>query len=435
MQHFRVGNAGDSKTPEKRASSQNNIANTDAADGPLNVVSPIRSANVPQAIERSPEPEPAPASQGHIARMKQAASVYASTADSSFEVKVGVNNASPSPKINLLSGDNSQAGSSATGPTFSAIPNDSEVVITHARNFKSVYIRSLAATDEFQTMIGTVSEAALDAPKLQAYPVPREDHVLAPFEGIYYRAAVIRCNKDAGTVYVGYIDFGNRQEVPYASLKVLPTELIELPRYTFMVWLKGVEEEANPNELKAMEEYLNEVSEAVDSTKIFKVKGDNAKIKASDFVELFDIYTNKPLHEHLNGMVHKRYRIADLQQKVVNGPNTLMAPGFDRINENIITCILHDDTTAFMEDDEKIQSYGATVKTAPAYKPKERELCVVKNNEPEGDVWYRCIYQQELVDDRAQVYCIDYGKIIYVRANNIRVSIHFDNSFLYHINY
>lgn len=69
--------------------------------------------------------------------------------------------------------------------------------------------------------------------------------------------------------------------------------------------------------------------------------------------------------------------------------------------------------------------YGESAKNAPAYKPKQKELCVVRIKETEGYFWYRCIYQTELVDERAQVYCIDYGKVDTVRQNNIRVSVTF----------
>lgn len=38
-----------------------------------------------------------------------------------------------------------------------------------------------------------------------------------------------------------------------------------------------------------------------------------------------------------------------------------------------------------------------------------------------GYAWFRAMYKTDLVDDRAQVHCIDYGHNNVVRANDIRV--------------
>ena len=91
----------------------------------------------------------------------------------------------------------------------------------------------------------------------------------------------------------------------------------------------------------------------------------------------------------------------------------------ERIYENYVTSILKEDVDTFMNDDAVTQAFGLSVKTALACKPKVKELCIVEINEAEGKIWYRCQYQQELVNDHAQVYCFDYGKIERVRANNI----------------
>lgn len=56
----------------------------------------------------------------------------------------------------------------------------------------------------------------------------------------------------------------------------------------------------------------------------------------------------------------------------------LMIIGSERILENYVTCILKADVGQFMDSDHKIQDYGASVKNAPAYKPKPKELCVVE---------------------------------------------------------
>lgn len=133
------------------------------------------------------------------------------------------------------------------------------------------------------------------------------------------------------------------------------------------------------------------------------------------------------VEEHLNSLVQKRYYVSDLTQKVlkVDAANlpTLIAIDTQRVDNNMITCMCHDDVCLFMEHHEKTQKYGDEVKNVPAYQPKKEELCVVGMKDGEGGyVWFRAKYQKDLVDDRVQVHCIDYDHTNVVRAIDIRVS-------------
>lgn len=189
-----------------------------------------------------------------------------------------------------------------------------------------------------------------------------------------------------------------------------------------MVGLKNVESDVCPNEELAMRNYLEKLSENGTSA-ILRIKGDNPEIGAKDLVELVDVISNKSVNETLNGMVQKRFKISDLKQKVMKNCVWLMMIDNEEINENIITCIVEDDVDKFIADEGKIQTYGESVKTAPAHKPKQKELCIAEIKDPEGGIfWYRCMFHQWVIYGwLAQVYCIDYGKIDYVRAHNIRV--------------
>lgn len=109
------------------------------------------------------------------------------------------------------------------------------------------------------------------------------------------------------------------------------------------------------------------------------MKGENAEINAKDTVELYDLITNQPISEALNAMVQKRYRLEDLKEKTVNASDEIiMVIGSERIAENYVTCILKTDVKQFMDGDNLTQAYGVSVKNAPAYKPKDKELCVVE---------------------------------------------------------
>lgn len=243
---------------------------------------------------------------------------------------------------------------------------------------------------------------------------------MAPFDGMYNRAMVVNSDKQAGTIKVGFPDFGNAEDVLFKMCKMLPAELQQHRRLVYPVSLKGIKEDVEPNEANTMKLHLDELC---NSLKALKLKGDKPEIAAKDHVELFDLITNESISEALNKMAVKRYRIEDLERKNANGTDVeLMVIDMQNIDENIVTCIHKTDVNKLMACDENVQKYGDSVKTAPAYKPKVKELCLAKIKDVDGDAWYRCQYQQELVGNKAQVYCFDYGKTSNARENNIRVS-------------
>lgn len=399
------------------------VKSADAADGheatptrasPAPVPSPEKPIveDIKPIIKTEPKPKPAKPASVHSAEQSPNSDYSCS---------------SPRQKIVLSPcGGSEQSSSAVINRTLSeSIPNNAEVWITHVRNYQTVYVRAVANDDAYMKMINDVANAASTAPNLKMYPYPREDYVLAPFDGSYYRGLVLSCDENAGKVRIGYVDFGNSQEVPFSTLKQLPTELKELPRLTFIVKLKGLKDEPEPNELDIMKDHLEKISET-GSAQILKIVGDRPQIEGNDAVELIDVVSNSSVNDHLNSLVQKRYYVSDLTQKVLKtDPSNvpiLIAIDTQRVDNNMMTCMCKEDVGLFMGHDEKTQTYGDAVKNAPAYQPKKKELCVVRIKEQEGYAWYRAMYQTDLVDDRAQVYCIDYGKIDVVRANNIRVS-------------
>ncbi|XP_031636231.1 uncharacterized protein LOC116349100 [Contarinia nasturtii] len=344
--------------------------------------------------------------------------------------------AAPSPRARLLSqasnGPTSQpaapmtppaasvTSSAASGMEIDLIEDGSEVFINYVKSHQMVYVRSVAKDTEFSKMITEVGEASKNAPKLATYPV-RNDIVMAPYDGLYYRAIVIKINKETASVHVGFIDFGNSVEVLFNQLKELPNELQQHRRMTTAVVLKDIQNEFEPEEIDEMKLYLEGL--CANETKL-KIKGDNSFVHTKDLVELFDIITNQSINDEIKkkGKRSKRYRLDDLECLVVNTKeeSTLVNIGPERIHENLLTCIFKANIQEFMDEDSRIQEYGMTVKNAPAYVPKVKELCLVLTKDDGTDVWYRAQFQQELIDDKAQLYCIDYGRVLKTRINNIR---------------
>lgn len=114
------------------------------------------------------------------------------------------------------------------------IKSGENVWVTHVHDYRAVYVRAAANDDAFYTMAKDVNTAAETAPSLETYPLAK-DFVLAPYDAAYYRGIVLSTNENTGSVRVGYIDWGNTQEVPFTTLRVLPTELKVRPKFTIMV--------------------------------------------------------------------------------------------------------------------------------------------------------------------------------------------------------
>lgn len=239
MQNLECFRSDIAKSNEHIQNHESSPWSTDAADGHEKIdVSPKKMASPARNVEFSATVERTPPNKNVMPSMEQDAHHHLngnSLVDNSFRVKAELSkqtdNQTVSPRQRFIQLSNGNRPPQAKAPgvnglVVNVIPNDSEVYITHVKNQSWVYIRSTATNDEFQKLIIAVDTASKSEPKLKNYP-SREDIVMAPFEGVYYRAMVIRSDKDAGTVRVAYFDFGNSEVVAFSSLRELPMELRE----------------------------------------------------------------------------------------------------------------------------------------------------------------------------------------------------------------
>lgn len=240
----------------------------DAADGQQN------GESIPQKVEtmqQKAEPLPQKAESLASANKKMSSAASDAVSNSDKRSKAGTlieenrtaEKVIQSPRARLLAQTNGEPTAPApaqntNGLVSESIPNNSEVFITHVRNHQSVYIRSAITNDEYAKLITEVEEAAKTQPKLSVHP-NRQDIVMAPFEGMYYRAMVINSDKASGIVKVGFIDFGNSDEVPFSHMKSLPEELRTHRRLIIMVNLKNLNGEYEPNEVANMLNHLGDL--------------------------------------------------------------------------------------------------------------------------------------------------------------------------------
>lgn len=210
-----------SESVEKIAEDHRAMKGTDAADGQQNgeFVPNSMQESVKAKVNPLPQKPESIASVGKKMAVSSVASDTASNPDkrskagTMIEENRSEEKVVRSPRARLLAQTNGEsappAPAQATGGLVSeSIPDNTEVFITHVRSHRQVYIRSALTNDEYAKLITEVGEACQTQPKLTAYP-NRNDVVMAPFDGMYYRACVINCDKAGGMVKVGFIDFGN----------------------------------------------------------------------------------------------------------------------------------------------------------------------------------------------------------------------------------
>lgn len=113
----------------------------------------------------------------------------------------------------------------------------------------------------------------------------------------------------------------------------------------------------------------------------------------------------------------QRYKFDDLQLRMVNETDQEMI--ILNSGQNIISCIMSRDYEQFLQLTKDVQDQGRSQEKKPPYEPVLKEICLV----PINGYWYRVEYQQELIENRAQVAMIDFGFAKVVNKKNIRVSI------------
>lgn len=115
-----------------------------------------------------------------------------------------------------------------------------------------------------------------------------------------------------------------------------------------------------------------------------------------------------------------RFCVHDLsRKKVFEKTNFGIYPlGSATLPENLVSCILDKDIESFLKMDREVQMYGENISTDP-YLPFEREVCVALIN----DIWCRCLFIQLMGSTKkGMVFSIDYGVIILIDVDDIRVS-------------
>lgn len=127
--------------------------------------------------------------------------------------------------------------------------------------------------------------------------------------------------------------------------------------------------------------------------------------------------TNAPAAPLVSQIIIHRLKFDDLKSRIVDETNQEIM--ILNASSNVISCILSRDYEQFLELNKDIQDQGRSQAKKFPYEPLLKEICLVLIN----GYWYRIEYQQELIDERAQVVLIDFGSIEYVSTKNIRVSI------------
>lgn len=132
----------------------------------------------------------------------------------------------------------------------------SKVVISYVDN-DSVYVRPANVNAQ---VVADSLKYAKKANRLSALP-SRSDLVLAPFDGGYYRAVVIKADT-MEEIHVAFIDFGNKEKIKLDELKEMSHELAAPKRLVTKISMKPLPEKLEKQKvLKLMKKLCQEDTE------------------------------------------------------------------------------------------------------------------------------------------------------------------------------
>lgn len=295
------------------------------------------------------------------------------------------------------------------------ILNNDIVSITEVVSHCLVYVQPTKCTEELFALQQEVFNVTQVAPFLTKYP-KTGDILAAPFEGDYYRGRVISVNTIDDMVRIGYIDYGNTDNVPFDKLKELPAPLQEQRRLSMRVTLARIDADIDPDEAKLVK---REMAKYMENRYI--VKCDKENVEMNSAVELINQIDDNSLNDVLLEYVTCRFTEEDLRFRQVNGDDVqLYIHDTDALPEGRFCAMVSADSSKYKKIDQSLQEYGKRAQTAPAYTPRTHELCVCKDVNCKPNKWYRCAFQQELANDMAEVILIDYGTTRRILMNDIR---------------
>lgn len=142
-----------------------------------------------------------------------------------------------------------------------------------------------------------------------------------------------------------------------------------------------------------------------------------------DVVDLYQAQLLDRIEDPYQVENEQKFRIHSVKHWKIRGTNvTLAVLGYQTLPENYIVATFGEasDIRQFEGYDDSVQYYCENYAGNVPYQPAVKEICLVKMS---SGHWYRSVYIQTLANNRAFVYCFDYGVFCTVMLADIRVRI------------
>lgn len=300
------------------------------------------------------------------------------------------------------------------------IIKNATVVITAICNVNRLYVRLVGS--DYKKMVAEIAEYVLKAKKQVKIP-ELDDVVLAPFEGIFYRAQILTIDtpdakgNDLGVLF---IDYGNFSKVSSKNLKKLDYKHRSLKRHAFKVTLKDVNSRI-ANEASLL--YLNSLLENKEKLLVTEVSSNpNDRI-----VSLLKISTEENVNKAIVNLSVVE-EVSDNDEVVMyedisplplatGCEITLFVTDCKHLNSGVISCIPADSIPELCQTKKTIEEYGFKTKDMK-YSPIINEVCLILV----GKSWYRAVVvDQAKVKDSFDFYLIDWCRMeVNISNENIR---------------
>ncbi|CAO1419442.1 unnamed protein product [Diamesa hyperborea] len=300
------------------------------------------------------------------------------------------------------------------------IVKKSIVVITAISSINRLYIRQVGG--DYNKIVAKIAAYVSKAKKQDTFPEV-DDVVLAPFDGIFYRAQILSINAPdtkGNDLIVLFIDYGNISKVSSKNLRKLDYIHRQLKRHAFKVTLSDVNCSIVS---EASMQYLNDLLSNKENLEVADVI-----INHNDrFVTLLKSSTR----ENVNKTIMKLsvvQEVTDNEEVVMcddikplplpTGQNiTLFVTDCNHLDHGFIGCMPMDSVQALLQTEKAIEEYGFRTKDMK-YSPIKNELCLILVDKH----WYRAAVVEQLPNtDEFNFYLIDWCRLeINVSNENIR---------------
>lgn len=296
---------------------------------------------------------------------------------------------------------------------FAPIQAGDIVELTHVANDNQLYIRSTKHDVNYENILKRTN-AMISEKRQPSFlePIKNGDVVLVRYCGDYSRAVVLdKDERSVELVDIGVTMNSNAKEIYFMTSdisvcqdRMVTPVFLELPKMS---------EEENTAVFELLKKSVHNR---------FIVHANNA-IRPNSTVNLVHITNGQSLAHLCQCKLRKICTIADIGSTKLNKSHNINLTVIDssHLDKGVISFVRTEDFQKFVDQSMAVTEFGKSIAYTEPYKPEKSEICLALLPDDDGTImWYRAQFQEELVNNKAQVALIDFHITAVVKMSNLR---------------